>query len=233
MKCPGQDSRYWKPGAIFDVKCPHCGTMIEFFKDDTRRKCPSCGQDVPNPEMDFGCAAYCPYAEHCLGPEGAAAAREGKLTMLKENMVKEIQGLYHADKGKLSEAVNFLELCEDIGKREGADLGLVLIAGFAMLLISGRSPDHAGQDATKQLLEKLVKTGIDEQQARDALELIEKDLSGQLADSKKKQDINVIRDAMILSRSQAKGKTDWSGMTEQLVTDSARQMAANKAAIGG
>lgn len=21
MKCPGQDSRYWRPGAIFDEKC--------------------------------------------------------------------------------------------------------------------------------------------------------------------------------------------------------------------
>ena len=25
MKCPGQDIRYWKPGAIFEVKCPKCG----------------------------------------------------------------------------------------------------------------------------------------------------------------------------------------------------------------
>ena len=25
MKCPGQDSRYWKPGAIFEEKCPECG----------------------------------------------------------------------------------------------------------------------------------------------------------------------------------------------------------------
>jgi|GEM_PF-6526355 len=36
MKCPGQDSRYWKPGAIFGAKCPECGGEVEFFKDDTR-----------------------------------------------------------------------------------------------------------------------------------------------------------------------------------------------------
>ena len=34
MKCPGQDSRYWKPGAIFEALCPECGAGVEFFKDD-------------------------------------------------------------------------------------------------------------------------------------------------------------------------------------------------------
>jgi len=37
MKCPGQDSQYWKPGAVFEVKCPKCGTEVEFFKDDPTR----------------------------------------------------------------------------------------------------------------------------------------------------------------------------------------------------
>ncbi len=32
MKCPGQDSQYWKAGAVFDVKCPKCGNEVEFFK---------------------------------------------------------------------------------------------------------------------------------------------------------------------------------------------------------
>ena len=39
MKCPGQDSRYWQSDAIFDAKCPECGADVEFFKDDTTRKC--------------------------------------------------------------------------------------------------------------------------------------------------------------------------------------------------
>ena len=34
MKCPGQDTLYWKPGAIFEAKCPKCGKEVEFFKDD-------------------------------------------------------------------------------------------------------------------------------------------------------------------------------------------------------
>ncbi len=67
MKCPGQDSRYWKPGAIFEVRCPKCGSQVEFFKDDTTRLCKKCGHRFVNPKMDFGCASYCPYAEQCLG----------------------------------------------------------------------------------------------------------------------------------------------------------------------
>ncbi len=67
MKCPGQDSRYWKGDAIYEMKCPHCGVTMEFFKDDPVRRCSNCGKQVPNPRLDFGCATYCPYAKECLG----------------------------------------------------------------------------------------------------------------------------------------------------------------------
>ena len=67
MKCPGQDSRYWKAGAIFEAKCPECDHLVEFFKDDTTRKCPKCEHKFANPKMDFGCASYCQYAKECIG----------------------------------------------------------------------------------------------------------------------------------------------------------------------
>ena len=67
MKCPGQDSRYCKPDAIFETKCPGCGRDIEFFKDDSWQTCPGCGYKIRNPNIDFGCAAYCPYAKECIG----------------------------------------------------------------------------------------------------------------------------------------------------------------------
>jgi len=67
VRCPGQDWRNWKEDAIFEIKCPFCGEEIEFFKDDPHRKCPSCGRIIPNPKIDFGCAAYCKYAKECLG----------------------------------------------------------------------------------------------------------------------------------------------------------------------
>ena len=32
MKCPGQDTQYWQPGAIFEVDCPKCGKRLNFSK---------------------------------------------------------------------------------------------------------------------------------------------------------------------------------------------------------
>lgn len=66
MKCPGQDTQNWKPGDIFEAPCQSCGRILEFFKDDTSRKCKGCGVRVPNPKLDFGCAEYCEFAEQCL-----------------------------------------------------------------------------------------------------------------------------------------------------------------------
>ncbi len=67
MKCPGQDSRYWGPEAIFDVPCPACGTSVEFFKDEATRRCTKCGFRFRNPSIDVGCAEWCKYAKQCFG----------------------------------------------------------------------------------------------------------------------------------------------------------------------
>lgn len=91
MKCPGQDWRYWKEDAIFEVVCPYCGHLLEFFKDDTVRKCPYCKKAVPNPRMDFGCAAYCKYAEICLGELPPELLRE-KANLLKNRLLSQLEG---------------------------------------------------------------------------------------------------------------------------------------------
>jgi len=67
LRCPGQDQRFWKPGDIFEVKCPGCGGTVEFFKDEPKMKCRKCGQMVANPKIDLGCAQWCQYAQQCLG----------------------------------------------------------------------------------------------------------------------------------------------------------------------
>jgi hypothetical protein len=66
-KCPGQDLRYWKLEDIFETLCPHCGQAIEFFKDDPKRTCPSCGEQALNPKNDLSCAGWCKSARECLG----------------------------------------------------------------------------------------------------------------------------------------------------------------------
>jgi len=67
LKCPGQDNRYWKPEDIFEVRCPGCGQLVEFFKDEPRVKCRKCGYMVANPKINPGCAKWCQYADLCTG----------------------------------------------------------------------------------------------------------------------------------------------------------------------
>ncbi len=65
-RCPGQDQQFWKPDDIFEVTCPYCNTIIEFWKDDPGRKCPKCKSPVVNPKLDLGCAQWCANAQECL-----------------------------------------------------------------------------------------------------------------------------------------------------------------------
>ena len=67
VRCPGQDQRFWKPDDIFELKCPGCGTSVEFFKDEPKLKCRKCGRMVLNPKINLGCAQWCQYSEQCLG----------------------------------------------------------------------------------------------------------------------------------------------------------------------
>lgn len=61
--CPGSDGRFITAN---DVRCPGCGTMVELFSDEMRRKCPKCGERVTRDAVPI-CAAWCASARSCLG----------------------------------------------------------------------------------------------------------------------------------------------------------------------
>ncbi|QJA06226.1 phosphohydrolase [Thermosulfurimonas marina] len=129
MRCPGQDTRYWKEDAIFEEACPFCGTEIEFFKDDTARTCPGCGRRVPNPRMDFSCAAYCKYAEQCLGslpPE--LLAQRGEL--LKERLGLALKGILGPDFERLEKILSLVQQVEALLRVEKESPGLALMAAY-------------------------------------------------------------------------------------------------------
>ena len=129
MKCPGQDTQYWQPGAIFDVKCPKCEHTVEFFKDDTSRKCGSCGHRFVNPSMDFGCASYCQYAEQCLGtlPPELLAQKDN---LLKDRVAIEMKRYFKSDFKRIGHASRVARYAEKIGKFEGGNLAVILSAAF-------------------------------------------------------------------------------------------------------
>jgi len=129
MKCPGQDSRYWKPGAIFEARCPKCKNIVEFFKDDTTRKCNRCGYRFVNPKMDFGCASYCEHAEQCLGtlPEELLALKEN---LFKDRVAVEVKRYFKSDFKRIGHAGRVARHAERIGKLEGGNLAVILCAAY-------------------------------------------------------------------------------------------------------
>ena len=129
MKCPGQDTQYWTEGAIFEAKCPECSEGVEFFKDDTTRKCGNCGHKFVNPKMDFGCASYCQHAEQCLGnlpPE--LLAERGDL--LKDRVAIEMKRYFKSDFKRISHASRVARYADRIGKEETGNLSVIICAAY-------------------------------------------------------------------------------------------------------
>jgi hypothetical protein len=145
MKCPGQDTQYWKPGAIFEVPCPECGKRVEFFKDDTARRCSHCGHRFVNPEMDFGCASYCPYAEQCLGTLPAELVAE-KENLLKDRVAVAMKRHYGTDFSRIGQATRTARHAEAVGRETGANLAVVLCAAYLV---------DMEEEAARSLLERL------------------------------------------------------------------------------
>jgi len=165
MKCPGQDSRYWKPGAIFEAKCPKCGHEVEFFKDDTTRKCTKCGHRFLNPDMDFGCASYCQYAEQCIGdlPPELIAEKEN---LLKDRVAIEMKRYFKQDFKRIGHATRVARYAEKIGKGEQGNLAVILTAAYLQDIgikeaerkhqsTAARYQEEEGPPVAKEILEKL------------------------------------------------------------------------------
>jgi hypothetical protein len=66
-KCPGMNPGFWRPKDIKENKCPACGSPVEFWKDDIKRKCAECGKVMFNPNLGNLCLTYCDKAVDCLG----------------------------------------------------------------------------------------------------------------------------------------------------------------------
>lgn len=134
MKCPGQDTQYWTKDSIFETKCSECGHAIEFFKDDTTRRCSNCKKIIVNPKTDFGCASYCQYAEQCVGtlPEEFVLEKEN---LLKDRVAIEVKNYFEKDYKSIGLAVQRAEFAEKI-VRKAKDDDKENTINFAIILCS-------------------------------------------------------------------------------------------------
>lgn len=153
MKCPGQDMQYWDENAIYEVKCPQCEAMVEFYKDDTTRKCHNCQHRFVNPKMDFGCATYCQFAEQCLGtlPEDFVLSQDN---LLKDKVAVAMKRHFHTDFKRIRMASQLGFHAERLGKtEENVNLALILCSAY-LLLIGYHSAASKHENVTKQRLEE-------------------------------------------------------------------------------
>jgi hypothetical protein len=179
MKCPGQDSRYWDGEAVFEAACARCGEMIEFFKDESARTCRNCGHRMLNPRLDFGCAAYCPYGEQCLGglPDGLKAK---KLDLLKERVALEMKSYFGADFRRIGHATRVARHVGEINESEHGNPAVVLIAAYlhdigireAERRYSSAALEHQHQEGPPAAREILAKLGAEEELITEVCDII-------------------------------------------------------------
>lgn len=167
MKCPGQDMQYWTSESIYEVKCPKCSKMVEFYKDDTSRKCPHCEHRFVNPKMDFGCASYCQFAEQCLGnlPEEFLAQRDN---LLKDRVAVEMKRYFKSDFKRISHASRVAHYADRIGKTEEGNPAVILCASYLLQIgytqainnrgeaVSTRDLEEESVPIAKEILERLT-----------------------------------------------------------------------------
>jgi len=179
MKCPGQDTRYWKPGDIFAAECPKCGAEIEFFKDDTRRRCAWCGHMFYNPKIELGCAEWCQYAEKCV-PDLVKAKKAAQT--FREILAEQVRN-YLQDEAAWEETEAAVHYAQELLKAEGGDPKVVLAATLLHRVDPDKARDFLAEletepELTADILELIAGRGkprdLNQQLYEDALNLLAK-----------------------------------------------------------
>lgn len=179
MKCPGQDTQYWNEDAIFETQCPECGHPMEFFKDDATRRCSHCKKKMVNPKMDFGCASYCKFAEQCLGtlPEEFVAQRDD---LLKDRVAVAVKRYFGNDFKRIGHTSKVANFVEKIGKKERANLPVILCAAYlydigvknALEKYGSDKPEYVEKESPNVAREIMEKLGAKPELINDVIEII-------------------------------------------------------------
>jgi hypothetical protein len=181
MKCPGQDTRFWKPGDIFVAECPKCGAEIEFFKDDTRRRCAWCGHMFYNPKIELGCAEWCQYAEKCV-PDLVKAKKAAQT--FKELLAEMVKTHLEDDPAAWDRTAKGMQYAQELLKAEGGDPKVVLAAVLLHRLEPAKVREFLTELATEpEIIEAVLELlagqaperDLNRQIFQDVLTLLEED----------------------------------------------------------
>ncbi|HUT09794.1 MAG TPA: hypothetical protein VMY42_04815 [Thermoguttaceae bacterium] len=161
MRCPGQDWRYWKEDAVYEVPCPECGASVEFFKDEKSGRCTGCGHRFLNPGADFGCAKWCPLAEQCLGVapdrEPSSATTEGALAA---QLIQAVEEEFAREPPRIAHSLRAFQYAKEFVRSEGGDPRVVL---SAVLLTAVANREPAGEAASQRKIKRILQQiGLEE-----------------------------------------------------------------------
>ncbi len=189
MQCPGQDTRYWKPGDIFDVDCPYCGGKVEFFKDEATRTCRACKNRVVNPRMNFGCASYCQYAAQCLGELGPELLAK-RQDLLKDRVAVEVKKQLGRNFHAIAHAANVARLVEKMAVETKTAPALLLCAAHLHVLAEAdaETARKAGQQKAREILERI---GTPSEMTDKVMEILDSFLAG----NQDKEDTKILAEA--------------------------------------
>ena len=153
--------------------------------------------------MDFGCAAYCKYAEQCLGdlPPELLAQREH---LLKDRVAVEAKKRYGRNFKSISSSIKAARYAEELLRSEKGDPAVVIMAAHLHAVPSvpggvSKSPEESAQ-AAKEIMEGL---SIRKEIIDEVCELIlsQNDRTENLSGNKA-----IFKDALILSELEEKLK---------------------------
>lgn len=199
ISCPGQNTMFWKPDDIFDVRCPNCDRPVEFWKDDSKRTC-ECGHRFLNPKRDLGCLEYCKYAEQCMpemfqGESLKALYRDRLLVTAKIKMKPADASLERSQK--------IAEMAEEILDEEGGQPKVVFAATILGNLVLNSQPSgeqsasSAQGDSPSAIIRKvLADIGTEKEVTDQVCQIIENRINGT---SSEDLDSKIVSDALMLA----------------------------------
>lgn len=149
FRCPGQNTMFWKPGDIYEVKCPNCGRPVEFWKDDAKRTC-TCGHRFLNPRRDIGCLEWCRYAEKCM-PEMFQG--ENLRALYRDRLLAAVKAAARPEEKTVEYTLRVLEAAEEILADEGGEPKVVIAAIIVQDLLGASAGDSGGR--TRKILAEM------------------------------------------------------------------------------
>ncbi|MFC1703771.1 HD domain-containing protein [Candidatus Omnitrophota bacterium] len=124
FNCPGQEKRKL---TIETLLCKQCGSSIEFFSDEVRRRCSQCKSEVTR-EVLPTCIDWCRYVKECVGGTTFDKYMADKGETIKEQLIKELEEYFSNDSKRIAHAKRVMQFAQDLLKEEGGDWHIVIPA---------------------------------------------------------------------------------------------------------